>query len=408
MAHLCSVYPFQADRSFGDRGVYIGTNVTAGLDGFYFDPFDFYSAGLVENPNIMVTGTIGSAKSGTVKALIKRGRAVYPDRFVAVMDPKGEYVTLAGWLGLPVIKLRPGGDQQLNPMEVGDDSLPDEAILARQGLGTRMVAAVMGRPLSGVEEAVLSWGIAELTRRRQRFTLRDVIGEMDSADSDVLRVARLSPVELAKTMADVKFALQKLCERTMRGMFDGPTNVAVDWRHGPGVVLDLSAVYSDDQVLPLVVLAATWWLGEAMRRPGRQKLQVVDEAWAAVRYGAEYLSASLKLARSYGVSNVLVCHRPRDLSAQHDDGTAGAKIAAGLLADIETRVLLRQPAEEVPSMTELFDLSAREQDMLRTLRVGRAIWKIGRRAAVVQTARSPIEHQLFHTDSAMANDEDAR
>ena len=54
-------------------------------------------------------------------------------------------------------------------------------------------------------------------------------------------------------------------------------------------------------------------------------------------------------------------------------------------------------------MTELFDLSAREQEMLRTLPTGRAIWKIGRRSAVVQTVRSPIERDLFFTDSAMTN-----
>ena len=101
---------------------------------------------------------------------------------------------------------------------------------------------------------------------------------------------------------------------------------------------------------------------------------------------------------------MLVCHRPRDLTAQNDDGTAAAKIAAGLLADIETRVLLRQPAEEVPAMAELFDLSAREQDMLSMLPTGRAIWKIGRRSAVVQTVRTPIERELFYTDSAMAAD----
>ena len=185
-------------------------------------------------------------------------------------------------------------------------------------------------------------------------------------------------------------------------MFDGPTNVAIDWRTGPGVVLDLSAIHNDPQVLPLVMLAASYWLGEAMRRPGRQKLQVIDEAWAAVRHGAGYLQSSAKLSRAYGVANVLVCHRPKDLTAQNDDGTASAKIAAGLLADIETRVLLRQPAEEVPAMAELFDLSEREQQMLAVLPTGRAIWKIGRRSAVVQTVRSPIETDLFFTDSAMA------
>ena len=54
MAHLCAMYPFHADRSFGEAGVYFGINVTAGLDGFYYDPFEYYSAGLVENPNMMV------------------------------------------------------------------------------------------------------------------------------------------------------------------------------------------------------------------------------------------------------------------------------------------------------------------------------------------------------------------
>ena len=89
---------------------------------------------------MIVCGTIGSAKSGTVKALLKRSRAVYPDRFVAVLDPKGEYTPLADWLGIPVVKLRPGGRHQLNPMEADGDGDPADALLARQGLATALVA----------------------------------------------------------------------------------------------------------------------------------------------------------------------------------------------------------------------------------------------------------------------------
>ena len=402
MAHLRSLYPFHADRGFGDAGVYLGTNVTAGLDGFFYDPFEFYDAKLVENPNIIVCGTIGSAKSGTVKALIKRCRAVYPDRFTAVIDPKGEYTALAEWLGIPVIKLHPGGRHQLNPMEAGDDAAHGDAVLARQGLACQMLAGVLGRTLAGVEEAVVSWGVASLSQRGGVFTIRDLNAALDDPDTELLRIARLSPLEMAKTLSDVRFGLAKLCDRTLRGMFDAPTNVDVDWRHGPGVVLDLSAIHNDPQVLPLVMLAASHWLGDAMRRPGRQKLQVIDEAWAAVRHGADYLQASLKYARQWGVANVLVCHRPKDLSAQNDDGTASAKIAGGLLADIETRILLRQPDEEVPAMAGLFELSAREQAILTALPTGRAIWKIGRRSAVVQVIRTPIETELFWTDAAMA------
>ena len=180
-------------------------------------------------------------------------------------------------------------------MEADGDGDPADAVLARQGLATpagrRGAAAAT---LAQVEEAVLSWAVGELSRRRSVFTIRDLNVELDDPGPELLRMARLSPLEMAKVLSDVRFALQKLCDRTLRGMFDGPTNVNVDWRHGPGVVVDLSAVHNDPEVLPLVMLAATYWLGEAMRHPGRQKLQVIDEAWAAVRHGAAYVQSLLE------------------------------------------------------------------------------------------------------------------
>ena len=156
-------------------------------------------------------------------------------------------------------------------------------------------------------------------------------------------------------------------------------------------------------------LAATHWLGRSdVRRPGRQTLQVIDEAWAAVRHGAGYFQSSLKLSRAHGVATVLVCHRPSDLTAQNDDGTASAKIAAGLLSDIQTRVLLRQPPEAGRRPTaELFDLSEREQRcwlglLDRAERSGRS----GARSAVVQTVLTPIETRLFDTDQRWRPDGD--
>ena len=55
-AHLCSVYPFQAEIGLGHRGVYLGTNLLTGGGGFAFDPFEAYQAGLVTNPNLLVAG----------------------------------------------------------------------------------------------------------------------------------------------------------------------------------------------------------------------------------------------------------------------------------------------------------------------------------------------------------------
>ena len=291
----------------------------------------------------------------------------------------------------------------MNPMDPGSTS-NDDSVIARQTLAAQLVAGVLGRELTPLEDAVLSWGIETRCRANQAFTLADLHREILDPPDELVRLSRHTPLELARATSPVTFALDKLCSRTLRGMFDGPTTVHVDWDNGPGVVLDLSAVYANSEALPLVMVAATHWLNGALRgRPERRSVQVIDEAWAAVRHGAAYLQGSLKLSRTYGVATVLVCHRPSDLTAQADDGTASSKIAAGLLSDIQTRVLLRQPPEQIRAAVEMFDLSERERDWLSQLVQGRAIWKIGARTAVVQTVLTGNERELFDTDSAMSS-----
>jgi type IV secretory pathway VirB4 component len=401
MAHLRSVYPFHADAGLGHRGPYMGVSVSGGMGAFHFDPFELYGT-VLTNPNVMVIGEVGSGKSSTVKAFLVRSVAVYGHRrFLAVLDPKGEYRPVADELGIPVVKLHPGGTARLNPMDVrpGDD--PADAI-ARQGLAAALVTAVLGRPLDPTEDAVLSWAIHALASTGQPFTLADVVRAVQQPADALLTLAGASPLELARASAPVVFALDKLIHRALRGMFDGPTTVGIDWADGPGIVVDLSAVYGDRDALPLVMMAATHWLGAVLQRAGdRRVIQVIDEAWAAVLHGARHFQASLKLARTYGVSTWLLCHRPSDLTAQADDGTADAKIAAGLLADIQTRVLLRQPSDQLAMAAELFALSERETALVGQLVRGRALWRLQHRGAVVQNVMSDRERRLFDTDAAM-------
>ena len=402
MAHLRSVYPFHADAGFGHRGVFMGVNTTGGMSGFYFDPFEFYADRHLTNPNMIVMGSLGTGKSATVKSLVRRLRAVYGDqRYLAIIDPKGEYRALADDLGLATIALRPGGTHCLNPLDANSHH-PDDGVIERQTLVAQLVAGVLQRRLVPVEDSALGWTIRHCCQSTKPFTLRDVGREMAEPANEVVAMSYGSPAELARDTADVRLALDKLCNRTLKGMFDGPTTVDIDWDHGPGVLLDLSEVYSNLDAFPLTMIAATHWLSAALRgRPDRRAVQVIDEAWAAVQHGAAYFQSSLKLARAHGVATVLVVHRPADLVAQSDDGSAASKIAAGLMSDIQTRVLLRQPTERIDEAAELFDLSERERVWLGQLPQGRAIWRVGSRSAVVQNVLSPGEELLFDTDAEM-------
>ena len=168
LAHLRSVYPFHTAAGFGERGVLLGSDVTGGFRGFYFDPFEFYHQRHLTNPNMIVMGSVGFGKSATVKALIRRLQAVYgTGRYLAIIDPKGEYSTVAADLGLAVIKLFPGeGGARVNPMDPGSTS-NDDSVIARQTLAAQLVAGVLGRELTPLEDAVLSWGIETRCRANQ-------------------------------------------------------------------------------------------------------------------------------------------------------------------------------------------------------------------------------------------------
>ena len=68
--HLGAAYPFATEPGLGEGGVLIGRDLIGGA--FSYDPFRFYNAGLLTNPNMVVIGQIGRGKSAFVKSYLWR------------------------------------------------------------------------------------------------------------------------------------------------------------------------------------------------------------------------------------------------------------------------------------------------------------------------------------------------
>jgi hypothetical protein len=404
-AHLCSAYPFQAEGGLGAAGVWLGTNVLTGGGAFAWDPFDAYRAGLVTNPNVVLAGEPGTGKSATAKCFLYRACGVF-GRWVAIADPKGEYLPLADALGLPVIKLHPGGTCRLNPLDAGpagEADGPDELARRQAGMVAALLGTVLARDLTPIEDAMIGWACTHLARTdRARPTLVDVVAVLSDPPTELAERARVPRTELARAVDAAVYGLGKLLDRSLRGMFDGPTTVHLDWT-GPGVVLDLSAVHHDAEALTVVLVAATAWLQAALSRPdGPPRLQVLDEAWAllASERTSRYLQSAWKLGRAHGVANLAIVHRLSDLRSQSDDGTAAAKVSMGLLADTQTRVLFRQSSDQLADARDLLGLTPTETLVLSRLSRGRALWKVGGHTAVVQHVVGRREH-FCDTDTRM-------
>ncbi len=413
-ANLGAVYPFQASQGLGARGVYLGNDLLSGGGAFCYDPFELYTQGVLTSPNMLVLGEIGSGKSTVVKTLLNRSVGVLGSpgglpRWTAVLDPKGEYEATAESLGLALLRLRPGGTTRINPLDGGTSTDPDTLLTERTRLIVALVTELLDRALTPLEDAALGWAVAALTRspRGRPPVLADAARLLADPTSEMVDQSGLTAPELARELAPVRHALGKLLDRDLRGMFDGPSTVTVN-PGGRGLVLDLSAVHSDPRALRLVMVAATGWLQSIMAGsgggPAPRRYQVLEEVWALLgsEHTAKYLQATFKLARAYGVANIAVAHRISDLQAQADDGTATAKVAAGLLADTQTRVLLRQGPDQVAQARGLLGLTAAEAALLPELAQGRALWKVADRTAVVQHRVAPDEWPLIDTNARLA------
>lgn len=409
-ANLASLNPFAyATRPTLDAPL-VGVDVLGGGAPFAWDPFAAYTAGTATNPNVWILGEPGNGKSALVKSLLLRMAATYglgpTGRWIAIVDPKGEYAALADHLGLTRIRLAPGGTDRLNPLDdhAADES-GEERQLRRAALVTALVAAAAGRELGPLEDGLLFEAAGALG---PTATLVDLAAAVSDPTPSVVARLGVDAAHLADATVGVRFALDKLLSRSLRGMFDGDSTVRLE-PGGRGVVIDLSGVGVDSEALPLVMVAAAGWLATVLAAGGPQRVQVLDEAWALLgnRHTAGYLQQCFKLGRTYGVANLCIAHRVSDLAAQADDGTATAKIAAGLLADAATKIVLRQAADQLATTGDAVGLTGPERHVVGRLARGRALWKVGADVAVVQHLMTEGETALADTDTRMRPATDA-
>lgn len=392
-AHLQAAYPFVAEGGLGGRGAYIGRDLFGGS--FTYDAFELYEQGVITSPNMVVAGQLGRGKSALVKTLCLRERVF--GRRIVVMDPKGEYGTLAGFCDTKVIALRPGGRVKLNPL--------DKRIAQhdRLRLLNAISAAALDRPLKPQEKTALERALeSAAVSARGEATLPGVVECLLNPSEDAGKLLAADQASLIEWGREVAFELRRLVTGDLKGMFDGKTSRTVDLG-ADVVVLDLSAVYDSDALGILMTCAAAWLQGVLAESTNRKTIFVLDEAWAILsNLGiAKWLQASFKLSRARGLQNIAVMHRFSDLAATGAQGSQQERVARGLLSDTETKVVYAQPHGEVAATRELLGLTDTEAALLPHLDRGVGLWKVGERSFLVWHLVGRTERELIDTDARM-------
>jgi type IV secretory pathway VirB4 component len=185
----------------------------------------------------------------------------------------------------------------------------------------------------------------------------------------------------------------------LAGLFDGPSTVRFDPTL-PMVSLDLSRVTENATLISVLMTCASAWMESALLDPsGGQRWVVYDEAWRLMSHPAllRRMDAHWRLARHYGIANMLIFHKLSDLDNVGDQGSAMRALASSLLANAETRVVYRQESDQLGTTAAALGLTGTEQSLLPTLGTGQGLWRIKHRSFVVQHQLHPAELDLFET-----------
>ncbi len=395
--HAQAIYPFMAAGGLGGRGAFIGRDSGGGP--FCYDPWVLYGEGLLDDPNVIVLGKLGQGKSALVKTFL--WRMLLFGRRAFVLDVKREYGPLCDATGVTPISLVPGGGVRLNPLA----SRPEEH--AQLELLRAVTVTAIGAALTQVEAATLREALRTVREYRPgEPTLPQITTALFHPTAEMAQRLKTTPVALAGDVRRAALALQDLCEGPLRGMFDGPTTPGLDL-DARLLVLDLHAV-RDSPAVGILMACATAWMSALLARmaeqPGRERLiNVADESWKIVQHTGlgEWFQSNFKLARQFGVMNLVVLHKLADLHAVGDAGSRASRIAEGLIADASTRIVYHQDESQIPLTRTLLGLSESEAQLISMLSAGQALWRVGARSFVVAHHRSRLEAGLTNTDTGM-------
>lgn len=407
-------YLFLSGASLGHEGAYIGNDVFGG-GAFVFDPWELYRQKVITGMSMILLGAVGTGKSTCAKSLVAR-LVLLGRKALVLADRKGEWDAVAAFLGGLTIKVGPGQDARINPLDEGirprldpdGEPMSDakwEMIVRARRLNVLLAvgAILLARPIAGAEHTAMSTALDAAAAVSAAGKTPPTLPEFTRQLHAIAASAEFSD-ETRKAAERLEHGYRRCSEGDLRGMFDGHTTVVFD-PDAPIITVNTKALSGASPEARKVAYACTGSWAESMvtNADSGQRLCVYEEGWDSISDAASLtrMVEAWKLARDYGIFNILIVHKLGDLDIAGDAGTAMAAMARSLLGDTEVKVIYRQESANLATTKKELGLTDAELKEVSRNRQGTGLWKVGRRAINVHNLRTTAEVKPFDTDSKM-------
>lgn len=379
-AGLRVTFPFAASDYGQPQGILYGREPRSGAPVF-LDRF------ALPNANAVVLAQSGAGKSYAIKVEILRSLLRGID--VTVLDPEGEYVTLAHSTGGHVESVAPSSSELPSAFALGSPALSGACTERKLSLLT--LFRLLIPELSAQQALVLQEALGRIYAFKGITDQPDSYGFEPPAAADLVKTldyqARQGPDP------DVARGL----ERQVRGLLEGPSGWLLQGTSSLPLpssglaVIALRGLPEETRSAAMFLVLDRLWLHLRRREPRRKTLLVIDEAWWLVRQPdtARFVFRLAKTARKLDVGLTIITQDVPDLLASDAGKT--------VIANSAVQLLFRQAPRAIPELAECFGLTRPEGLLLMNAPVGEGIL-IGRNSRTrLQVMASAVEDRLART-----------
>jgi conjugal transfer ATP-binding protein TraC len=373
---IASSFPFVSSELTSDEGILYGIN-RHNNSLILFDRFS------LQNANSVVFATSGAGKSYAVKLEVLRSLMMGTE--VMIIDPEYEYKHLAEAVGGTYINISLGSKSKINPFDlpraVGEETKTEDIIRSAVITVKGLIKIMIGQ-MTYDEDSVMDRALLET------YAKKDITPDCDLAKVEPPIMSDLEEIlEGMEGGASLAMRLRKYTEGTFAGLFNSPTNVAMDNQLVAFSVRDL-----EDELRPMAIYMIVNYIWNVVRSKIKKRVLVIDEAWWLMQHedSAKFIFALVKRCRKYylGVTNI----------TQDVSDFLGSPYGQAIVNNSALQLLLKQSKASIDLVEKTFLLTEGEKYLLLECGVGEGIFFAGNKHAAIKVVASYTEDQLITSD----------
>lgn len=369
---LASTFPFTSAVLTQNKGVMYGVNQQNGSL-IIFDRFS------LENANEVVLGKSGAGKSYLIKLEILRQYMLGSD--VIVIDPEGEYGTIAPQVGGEVVEFSSNSTIKINPFDMSEVYEEGENELGQKILSLHGLLKIITGQLDPEHDAILDRALIETYRQKGITTDPATQKRTPPLMEDLYKI--LLGYESAPAR-DLAYRLEKFIKGSASGIFNQQSNFDIT----NGLTI-FSIRNLEEELRPVAMHIILDFVWTKVKKNLKKRLLILDEGWYMMKYedSASFVYSIAKRARKYFLGMTTATQDVEDFLK--------TEYGKAVLTNSSIQILLKQGTAEVDMIAQTFYLSEGEKALLLSADVGEGLFFAGQNHVAMKAFAAPFEHELI-------------